>query len=182
MNAKHLASLVVVILTIVFIQVVLQVRKNLTAMQTEVQKARGEAEGIEIQLRTEKTVLAQLQKNSGALIAYLQEWEPQMKGIETPEAGELSVASRVKRSGIVSLAQRFEAVSTKTPTLPRVLRANMTVEDDYARTMNWIGDMEQGFPASRISRLRIERGQSGNDIRAEVVLDLPLLRTEAAAP
>lgn len=182
MNAKHLASLVVVILTVIFVQVVLQVRKNLTAMQAEVQKARGAAEGIELQLRTEKSVLAQLEKNSSALIAYLKEWEPQLKGIETPEAGELNVASRVKKSGIMSLAQRFEAVSTKTPNIPRLLRANLTVEDDYVRTMNWLGDMEEAFPASRISSLKIERGQSGNDIRADVVLDLPLLRTEAAAP
>lgn len=181
MNKKHLAVLVIVILTVVFVQIVLQVRKNLTGMQKEAMKAQSEAEGIEMQLRTENLVLAELEKNSASLIAYLKEWEPQLQGLNSPQAGELNLSAKVKRSGIVTLAQRFESVSTQSLNIPRILRSNMTVEDDYSRTLNWLGELERTFPAARVSSMTIERGQSGNDIRMAVTLDLPLMRNEEGA-
>lgn len=180
MNNKHLALLVVVIATILFVQVVLQVRANLTKVQQAVSAERGNAIGSESQLTVERANYDRLQKSSAALLAYLQAWEPALVAVDTPEAGELDISGRIKQSGIISLAQRFEAVATKNANIPRVVRANLTLEDDYARTLNWLGQLEHDFPAARVSNLRITRGQSGNDIRMDLVLDLPLLKKEGA--
>jgi hypothetical protein len=180
MNNKHLATLLVVIATILCVQVVLQVHKHLAKVRDDVASQRAKAEGLEAQLRIERSTLAQLQNSSAALLAYLQVWEPALVAVDSPEGGELDISGRVKDSGLISLAQRFEAVPLKNANIPRVVRANLTIEDDYARTLNWLGKLEHDLPAARVSDLRITRGQTGNDIRMDLVLDLPLLKKEAA--
>jgi hypothetical protein len=180
MNNKHLAILIVVIATILCTQVVLQVRANLTKVEKQVATERRGALGLESQLRVERANYDKLQNNSSALLAYLHAWEPALVAVDTPEAGELDISGRIKQSGIISLAQRFEAVATKNANIPRLVRANLTLEDDYARTLNWLGQLEHDFPAARVSNLRVTRGQSGNDIRMDLVLDLPLLKKEGA--
>jgi hypothetical protein len=180
MNNKHLALLIVVIATILCVQVVLQVRSNLAKVQKDVATERDNTIALESQMRVERATYEKLQKSSAGLLAYLAAWEPALVAVDTPEAGELDISGRIKQSGIISLAQRFEAIATKNANIPRVVRANLTLEDDYARTLNWLGQLERDFPAARISNLRITRGQSGNDIRMDLVLDLPLLKKEGA--
>jgi len=148
MNNKHLALLIVVIATILFVQVVLQVRANLTKVQQAVSSERGNALGSESQLLVERANYDRLQKSSAALLAYLQAWEPALVAVDTPEAGELDISGRIKQSGIISLAQRFEAVATKNANIPRVVRANLTLEDDYARTLaEWHRRFLEAWPA-----------------------------------
>lgn len=180
MNAKHLACVVLALVAILLLQGALQVRKRLTKMTEAVAAAEASASSLSLLLTTETNMLAALRENSNALIAYLESWRAPLNEIHTPEAGELSVSSRIKESGLVSLAQRFEVVTgTDTPNIPRIVRANLTFEDDFARTLNWLGSIEADLPASRVSHLHITRGQSGNDIRMDLTIDLPLLSEEA---
>jgi len=48
------------------------------------------------------------------------------------------------------------------------------VEDDFIKTLNWLGEIESKLPTARVSSLDIARGQSGNDIHMNVVVDIPL--------
>jgi hypothetical protein len=182
MNNKHLAALVVVIATIVLVQVVMQVHKHLATIRHDAETARASAEATEAQLRAQRVALDTLQRDSAPLLEYLRAWEPALLTADSPEAGELIISTRIKRSGLVSLAQKYETATLKNgTTIPKVVRADLTFEDDYARTLNWLGETEHDLPASRVSSLRINRGQSGNDIRMEVELDLPLTAQQTTA-
>lgn len=182
MNNKHLAALVIVIATILLIQVVLQVHNQLAGIRRDAESARQRAIATEAQLQGQRIALATLQKDSAPLLAYLQAWEPALATADSPEAGELIISTRIKQSGLVSLAQKYETTTIKNSTaIPKIVRAELTFEDDYARTLNWLGQTEHDLPASRISSLRIERGQSGNDVRMDIDLDLPLLSQQESA-
>jgi hypothetical protein len=71
--------------------------------------------------------------------------------------------------------------STAGQTIPQIVRAHLTIEDDFAKTLNWLGDVESKLPISRVSNLDISRGQSGNDVRVNAVVDIPLA-VAAATP
>ncbi len=183
MNRKHLAVIIVALIAVLFLQGVLEIRKRLVAIQDQVAEAQAAASGTELLLNTERAAMRNIESNSAAMLDYLDAWAPPLGEVNTPESGELTVSARVKEADLVTLAQRFEVTANvENDAIPKLVRAHLTFEDDYARTMNWLGNIEQSLPSSRVTDLRIARGESGNDVRLTVVLDVPLLAKEAPAP
>jgi len=84
---------------------------------------------------------------------------------------------RVKEANLVNLAQRFELGTVKNnPSIPTAMRTYLTFEDDYPRLMNWLGDLEVKMPTLRISSVRLSKGTRPIDLRAEIILEHPLLK------
>lgn len=181
MNSKHLALILVGFLAVMFVQGVLQSKKRLAKINKELAAAQSTARGVDLSLKNERSSLAQLQKNSATMLEFLNSWSEALRKIETPEAGELNIASRVKQGGLITLSQRFESISAKNDTIPQIIRAHLTFEGDYVKTLNWLGKVEADLPSSRVTNLRIVRGETGNDVRMSLVLDLPLVKKDILA-
>lgn len=185
MNNKHLAAVLVGLMSIVFLQGIVEFRKRLAKVQTELAEADTTAAGVELQLNTEKSLFTSTQNRSKPTLEYLEAWMETLTGLNTQEAAEFRIASRVKDADLVTLSQRFEIVDYENATVQRVVRANFTFEDDFAKTLNWLGKIEDEIPAIRVTNLKIVRGEGANDIRAQLTLDLPLVQAEepeVAAP
>lgn len=181
MNNKHLALILVAFLGVMFVQGVLESRKRLAKVNKELASAQTTARGVELSLRNERSTLDQIKRNSATMLEFLNDWSDALRKIETPEAGELNIASRVKQGGLITLSQRFESINNKNETIPQIVRAHLTFEGDYVKTLNWLGKVEEDLPSSRVTNLRIVRGESGNDVRLTLVLDLPLVKKEILA-
>lgn len=181
MNRKHLAAILVTVMIVVFVQGVIEVRRHLASVGKDLAQAKAADSEAGVLLQAERNALAEVRENSTEMLDFLSKWSEAVRRIETPEAGEFHIASRVKASGLLTLSQRFEQVSNKNESVPRLIRAHLTFEDDYARTLNWLGMLEEDLPALRVTNLRIVRGETGNDIRMTLVLDLPLVNQEIAA-
>jgi hypothetical protein len=181
MNNKHIACIVIALLCVLIFQGVSMVRTRALAMQKASETAKHGAELSGITLTTQRAVLNDLKVKSADLIEYLGEWEPHFARLSTPESGEINVNALIKQDNLVLLAQRFEVSPNKTEgvgavgvaTIPRIVRAHLTIEDDFIKTMNWLGAVESKLPISRVSNLDITRGQTGNDVRMNVVIDIP---------
>lgn len=177
MNRKHLAALLVALLSAACVYGTMWTKDRLSAMQNSEQAAKSKAEQAAADLTRELGELSALRNRSEPLIRFLEAWEPYFAGINTPQSAELGISMRVKEDGIITLAQRYEPVALRgEQTIPRVMRANLTIEDDFARALNWLGKIESQIPTLRISTLRLTKGQRVNDIKQEVVLDIPLAR------
>lgn len=176
MNQKHLALIVVIILILGIVQIAAWLHGRLGAVQTEGREAQAAVEALDNQLRSERAIVAGLQSKTRDMLGYLSDWEPHFGAINTADSGEINVGARIKESGIVGLSQRYEVIAHSGSTnIPRILRAHLTFEDDYARTLNWLGNLESGIPTIRITRVRLSRGQSGNDLKMELIVDVPLI-------
>ncbi len=180
MNSKHLSLLVVGLAILGLFQLTFWMKDTLAEMQKEEATARSSAEGAASQVLQERNNLSQLRLSSHDLIVFLNAWEPYFANLNTPESSELNISMRIKEEGLVTLAQRYELVPNKgDANIPRLMRANLVIEDDYASTLNWLGRMESNLPILRTSNLRMTKGQSGNDVKLEVVLEVPLARPPA---
>ncbi len=49
-----------------------------------------------------------MEKNSASMLKFLDAWAAAFAAIDSQEAGELNVTSRIKQSGLIILSQRFE--------------------------------------------------------------------------
>jgi hypothetical protein len=58
--------------------------------------------------------------------------------------------------------------------MPSAVRASIVLEDDYAKTVNWIGEMERKLPLARMTSCRLTGGDNGRQVHAEVILEVPL--------
>ena len=46
------------------------------------------------------------------------------------------------------------------------------------KALNWLADLEGSLPAVRVSNCKLTKGQSGNDIKMELSLDIPIINSE----
>ena len=110
---------------------------------------------------------------------YLNQWEPYIRQAKNAQFGEALINLRIKQGGIITLSQVYETVDhVKGGTIPETLNAKLVFEDDYVKTLNWLAGLEGSLPAVRVSNCKLSKGQSGNDIKMELSLDIPIINSE----
>jgi len=117
-----------------------------------------------------------LREKTKAIREYLAQWEPHLKQTRNPQFGEALINLRIKQEDIITLSQGFETVEQdKGGTIEKTLQARLVFEDDYIKTLNWLANLEGSMPAIRVSSCRLSKGQSGNDIKMELTVDVPIV-------
>jgi len=183
MNNKHLACIVLGLLLVLIFYGVMKMNDNLNTVRGDVRQKQSEAEQLRIALTTERNSVSILRRQSEDLREYLSVWEPHFAPLRTAQSSELNLNARIKEANLVSLSQRFEVVNEKDDqAIQKKMRAHLKFEDDYARLMNWLGQMETQIPVMRVSNVKLTKGEAGNDLRMELVLDLPLISQPQTQP
>lgn len=180
MNAKQLAAVVLVLAIVLLVQFTLSLRTQATSTATEAEAALVELTKLETQLKAEKKVLEDNQKNSKNLLEYINKWAPFFEVLDRQQNVESHIGLKVREYEILNISQRYEqaahSINNKpNDSLPLLVRASLVFDDDYVKLANWIGMMESDRPTMRIARLDVSRGSQDNDIRMDLVLETPLL-------
>lgn len=177
MNNKHIACAIVAMFIVVLVQFTLWVQGNRTKVQSEAGAAQQAETDANVQLNQERAQLGELRKKSTDLIEFLRIWQSYFTTIDNAQSAEINLSMRIKDANLVNLAQRFEQTPVKgNASIPNTMRAYLTFEDDYARLMNWLGDLEVKMPTVRTTSARLSKGTRANDLRMEIVLEQPLLK------
>lgn len=177
MNNKHISCGIVALFIVVFVQFTLWVQGHRTKVQNEAGAAEQAETNASTQLNQERSQLSELRRQSTDLIEFLRIWQPYFTTIDNAQSAEVNLSMRIKEANLVNLAQRFEQSPVKgNASIPNMLRGFLTFEDDYARLMNWLGDLEVKMPTVRTSSVRLSKGTRENDLRMEIVLEQPLLK------
>jgi hypothetical protein len=176
-NNKHIACGIVTLFIVILVQLTLWVQGHRTKVQNEAGAAQQAETDANAQLNQERAQLGELRRQSTDLIEFLRIWQPYFTTIDNPQSAEVNLSMRIKEANLVNLAQRFEQAPVKgNASIPNTMRAFLTFEDDYARLMNWLGELEVKMPTVRTSSVRLAKGTRANDLRMEVVLEQPLLK------
>jgi hypothetical protein len=173
-----MACIVIVLLIICMVQGTLWMNNRMIKMQSDATKAEQQVAGSSTQLMLEERQLDELKKNSKSLIDYLNVWQPYFSAIDSPQNAELKISLKIKEDDLVNLSQRYDVVSQKNPSLPKLMRAQVVFEDNYARLLNWIGRLESELPTMRINSIRINRGTGAEDLKVEMTLEQPIVTSK----
>lgn len=175
MNSKHLACIVVGLLLLGMLQGTLWMNNRMTKMQGEAAAAEQKASAASFQLMNEQRQLDALKASSKGLIDYLTTWQPYFDAVDSSQNAELKISMRIKQDSLTSLSQRYEVVGNTNKALPKVMRAHVSFDDNYARLLNWLGRIENQLPTMRIYSLRIAKGTGPDDLKVDAVFEQPLL-------
>lgn len=181
MQEKQIACLILVLVIAAFVYATLTAHGKMVKEQKAALEARAEAVKAEGNSTKAKRELVQLKDATADLREFAHAWSPFMDAVSSSQATEQRVIDLIKEAGVFALSQRFELLDQKKDTfVKKRLRANITIEDHYAKVMNWLGTVESAIPVCRVSTCRLSHGQSGNDIRLELVLDFPVIADKMA--
>lgn len=138
------------------------------------QAARSAAEIAEINL-------GNLKHNTQDLRQFLTEWQPHIRRIQSVQEAEQSLQSLLRNSGILTVSQKFEVREIRdNKMVPKTLQGTIVVEDEFSKTLNWLGELERKIPMARVTSCRMKQGETGRQMNLELRLEIPLINLDAA--
>lgn len=176
MQEKQIACVLLVLIMAAMIYGILKEHSMLgreLKASFDARDAAVKAEGMASKARRE---LAQLKDSTVELREFAKAWSPYVDAVKSSQATEQRVIDLIKDAGVFALSQRFELLDQKKdPFVAKRLRAHITIEDQYAKTLNWMASVESAIPVCRVSTCKMSHGQSGNDVHLELVLEFPVV-------
>jgi hypothetical protein len=161
------------------VQFGLSLRQKAEGAARKVDAASVEETKLQTQLKAERGVLDDLRNQSKDLIEFTRRWEPFFAIIEEQEAAETGISMKVREANMLNLSQRYQQVPHKinnrlNESLPILVRATLLFDDRHAKLLNWLGMMEKIKPTMRVGKVALSKGSRGEDLRMEMVLEVPL--------
>ncbi|MGB3119938.1 MAG: hypothetical protein WBE58_14040 [Verrucomicrobiales bacterium] len=128
--------------------------------------------------------LADRKKKSMALLEFYHSWVPHLRDLNGAQSGERKVVELIKESNVFPLSQKFDEdkKTVKGQLIPKSLKATLVLEDDYAKTLNFLGALEEKVPACRVDHCFVSRGGAGNDIHVELTVQIPMADVSKLPP
>jgi hypothetical protein len=181
MNNKHLACVIIGLMIFAQIYTVIVINGKADAMKQEAETARGAAEAAQQTVNVETIQLTSLKAKTAPLRKYLGVWDPYLRQSSNEERGQTMIDEMIRQGSVQSLDRKYNAaINANNAYIPKVVRADLLFEDDYHKSVEWLGEVERSFPASRVSRCRLTKGTNANDIKMELTIDLPIVEEGGA--
>lgn len=179
MNAKQLAAVLLVVGIVLIFQVGMSLRTRATVAASKADAAIVDQEKLKTQLVAEEELLNDLRKQSSDLTEFVSDWEAFFAVLEEQDEAETTISMAVRAADMLNLSQRYEQVphtinNKANASLPILVRSSLVFDDAYPKLLNWMGEMERIEPTMRVGKVLLSRGSRGNDVKMELVLEVPL--------
>ena len=180
MNGKKLACVVLLI----FVGIIAyfgQIMHQKAAMKVaDAEAAETAATNAQGELSIAEISVEKARAESQDLMKFLESWRPHADRFQTQMEVESAVQSSLRGTGLLILSQKFESRDNKTNLLvPKVIKAALVIEDEYAKALNWIGDLERRIPLTRVMSCNITGGETGRLVHAEISFEVPIINLNA---
>ncbi len=179
MNHKHLSCMAIGGVIALMMWLTMQMKGKTALMEDEARTAESAVMNASNKRKSNESRLTKLKAETKDVRTFLERWTPFLQQTEDQELAELRMTERIKQDGLVVLSHRFLVAPNKDGDyIQRLLRTQITFEDDFARCMQWLGGLEQNLPASRVTLCKMSKGQNANDLKMELTIDVPLTGME----
>jgi hypothetical protein len=180
-NPKQVGALLVMAGIFLAVQLGMMFQNKARDVDLEVEKARGEEKILQTQLNAEKDILTDLRRQSDELLKFVDKWRPFFALMREKQSAETGISMKVREEAMLTLSQRYQEIPHKinnkdNQSLPVLIRATLLFDDSYSKLLNWFGNMEKIRPTMRVGRLALSKGSRGDDLRMELMLEVPLLK------
>jgi hypothetical protein len=177
MNPKQLAC--VVLMSIIgavtyFGQIV---HNKVAAMKGEAETASEDATAAEDARQVSEILVTKTRAETDELRRFLKVWTPHADKVQTEQEVESAFEMSIRERGITLVHSRKSEVKPRRadPFIPRVVQTSIVVEDDYAKVMNWFGDIEKRLPLARVVACTLSGGSSVRQLKLDVTIETPIV-------
>lgn len=178
MNDHKTACLVLAVCIAGMLYGVNTLRNSTNAARAAAESVRIEAEAAEQQAELAQIQLRSLDSKTAELRAVFNEWKPHFDACRTPQDAERRIAEVIRDGDVFLISQKFDDQELdRNAMISQALVGDLVIEDDYAKTLNWLGELEAAIPNCRVTRCNMKRGDRGNDIHLELQIQVPVFES-----
>ena len=155
-------------------------QKKASAMKQESEDAAGEYEDARGKCELAEIDLTSYTTATSDLLAFLTIWTPEVEHVTSGQDAESALMNIVRSSGVLTISQKFDIKDNHVGgIIPRCLQGTLIVQDDYAKALNFLGEIERSIPLARITACHIKQGDTGTRINLELHIEIPLVNLQA---
>ena len=180
MNEKQLACIILWIVMAIMYYGTEIMSKRTTSLRTEADSIKQSGTITYQEAETARITVVKLKNTTQDLLQFLDTWTPAINRMQTNQDAEQALLSVIRNSGILVVSQKFEVKENRTNAMmPRSLQGTLVIQDEYPKTMNWLGELETKVPLIRIGSCRIKQGETGRQVNMELRFEVPLVDLNA---
>lgn len=177
MNPKQLACVVLMMFIGVVTYFSQIAHKKVAAMKKSADFAEQDAITAEGSRQTAEILTARTKAETEELRRFFQAWVPYVDKAQTEQEVESAIEFSLRDRGITLVRSRKTEVKVArdNKVIPKTVLTTVVIEDEYAKVLNWLGDIEKRLPLARVKVCRITGGSSSRQLRMDVSLETPLI-------
>lgn len=184
MNPKQIACFLLLAFIGVLVYVAQIVHGKVTAMRTEAENAVTAASNMETERTTAEIQTAMVKTDTEEVRRFLRAWLPSIEKVQTQQEAEQAVELSLRERGIGLIRTRTTElkISSTNKLIPKSVLTTLTIEEEFAKVLNWLGDLERRLPMARVKIVQVAGGASGRQLKLDVTFETPLFDLASANP
>ena len=184
MNPKQIACFVLMAFIGVIVYVAQIVHQKVTAMRQEAEDAETAAANAETERSTAEIKTAMIKTETEELRRFLRSWLPAVDKIQTQQEVKQTIELSLREGGITLIRQNKDEpkASNTNKIIPRSVLTTLAIEDEFAKVLNWFGDIERRLPLARMKAVQVAGGSTARQLKLDVTFETPIFDLKAVAP
>lgn len=176
MNPKQLACFVLMAFIGVIVYVAQIVHQKVTAMRMEAEEAETAATTAETERSAAEIKTAMFKTETEEIRRFLRAWLPAVEKIQTQQEVDQTIELSLREGGIGLVRQRRTEPKTSTTNklIPKSVLTTLTIEEEYAKVLNWLGDIERRLPLARMKVVQVTGGSTARQLKLDVSFETPI--------
>jgi hypothetical protein len=182
MNPKQLACVVLLMIIGGMTYAAQMVHNKVSSTRSEAEDAETAATTAENERSTAEISTAMFKADTEDVRRFLSGWLPAIERIQTQQEAEQTIELSLRERGINLVRSRKTELKTSANNkiIPKSLLTTLTIEEEYAKVLNWLGDIERRLPTARMKVVQITGGSTGRQLKMEVSFETPIFDLAAA--
>jgi hypothetical protein len=182
MNPKQLACVILLMIIGTMTYTAQIIHNKVTTTRTEAEDAEHAAITAENERSTAEIETAMFKTDTEDVRRFLRSWLPAIERVQTQQEAEQTIELSLRERGINLVRSRKTELKTAASNklIPKSVLTTLTIEEEYAKVLNWLGDIERRLPTARMKVVQITGGSSGRQLKMEVSFETPIFDLAAA--
>ncbi len=182
MNPKQLACVILLMIIGAITYTAQIIHKTVVTTRAEAEDAETSAVTAENERATAEVETAVFKANTEEVRRFLRSWLPAIEHVQTQQEAEQTIELSLRERGINLVRSRKteSKQSAGNKLIPRSVITTLTIEEEFAKVLNWLGDIERRLPTARMKVVQITGGSTGTQLKMEVSFETPIFDLAAA--
>jgi hypothetical protein len=182
MNPKQLACVILLMIIGAMIYTAQIIHKTVATTRAAAENAENAAITAESERSIAEIETGVFKSDTDDVRRFLRSWLPSIEHVQTQQEAEQTIELSLRERGINLVRSRKteSKQSAGNKLIPRSVITTLTIEEEFAKVLNWLGDIERRLPTARMKVVQITGGSTGTQLKMQVSFETPIFDLAAA--
>lgn len=182
MNPKQIACVLLLMVIGAMTYTAQIIHNTVAATRTAAEDAETAALSAENERATADIETTVFKTKTEEVRRFLRLWLPAIDHMQTQQEAEQTIELSLRERGINLVRSRKTEPKqiSGNKLIPKTVVTTLTIEEEFAKVLNWLGDIERRLPTARMKVVQITGGSTSAQLKMEVSFETPIFDLAAA--